>query len=125
MDHFLDQVVGEDCASVVTQFCVNIVLLRRAFGYLKKTQDINYMTFHVLNLDNYPEEIDKCLSLNYQFIGKPTIDLIIEIHSAFMYVNEYNGGPGNVYWENSWNNVFHMLEMERPSVGPTTFAYNR
>jgi hypothetical protein len=120
MDHFLERVIGEDCAAVVAQFCVNNVLLRRAFGFLKTTQEINNMTTDVLNLDNSPEEIEKCLRYNYQFIGKPVVDWIIEIHSFFMYENEFNGGAHWVHWDREWNTVFRMLEMERPSVAPTT-----
>jgi hypothetical protein len=123
MDHFLEQVVGEDCAGVVIQFCVNNVLLRRAFGFLKKTQEINNMTTNLLRLDDYPEDVNKYLRYNYQFIGKPTINYVIEIHSIFMYENEFNGGPHWVHWDHSWNTVFKSLEMERPSlIAPPTVS---
>lgn len=112
IDHFLKLSIGEDCAGVVTQFCVNSVLLRRAFGVLKNVRIFNHNVINEteLNLDGYPDY----LNLDYDLLGKPAIDSILEFHNIFKWESMYSHRPW--LWENEsdWDTIFCMLNMPRP-----------
>ena len=116
IDHFLELSIGEDCAGVVIQFCVNSVLLRRAFGVLKNVRIFNHNVIDEteLNLDGYPDNLKDYLNLDYDLLGKPAIDSILEFHNIFKWESMYSHRPW--LWENEsdWDTIFCMLNMPRP-----------
>ena len=123
LDRFLELSIGEDCAGVVTQFCVNRVLLRRAFGVLKNVRIFNHNVIDEteLNLERYPDILKDYLLIDYDLLGKPAIDSILEFHNIFKWESMYIPGLSVsvprlsvLNHESDWNTIFCMLNMPRP-----------
>lgn len=117
LDHFLELSIGEDCAAVVTEFCVNHVLMRRAFVVLKTVRIFNHGVIDEteLNLDGYPGNLkEDYLNLDYDLLGKPAIDSILEFHNIFMWESMYSHRPWVLNHESFWDTIFCMLNMPRP-----------